>query len=428
MKRSVFAVGLGLFLALPVSAQDFDLTDMAPARPGQAVDTAGVETEGDLVVTSDDKQGVAVAHQQLIDSNTDGVRMIQAGSGIGILSTGTVSYQTYDNMNATLLSKRGAYNQAALMAKKQLIENVQGLELSCENAAEMSIDSIDSGSDSVANVTNSQQEQCVETVKGALSGYVTFDVFDDIDEKMVRVSLISTPKTRSQIRSNRGAVAVTTDPNEIFKQVIADIKNGVLPPVGAKVLTNAETGEVIMIGFGSSIVRANSNQQIARKLKDGAKRQSQTRARSALLGTMQGEEVYWEGSFDDSQVEGSEQFDYADPSLQDPAEVTMLDQERNTFLSQLKMSDEYSTVSQGRLPPGVSNRSFASDDGHWMYTVAVHAPSLEATARQANREMQGNANAQPSDSGQKLNINNGLNDESANPRGASGQVSGADEL
>lgn len=426
MKRS--ALWLALFLSLPVTAQEFDLTDMTPARPGQAVDTSDVSTQGIVVVANDEQQGVAVAHQALMDSDNDGVRLIQVGSGTGILSTGTVSYQTYDNLNATLLSKRGAYTQAALIAKKQLIENMTGLQHACETAAQSALDVIDTGTDSVANTQTALQENCAETVQGALSGYVTYDVFDDTDNKEVRVSLISTPKTRAQIRSNRGAVAVTSDPNGIFKEVVADISRGVLPPVGAKILTHADTGEVVVIGFGSAIVRDNSNRQIANKLKDAAKNQSQTRARSALLATLKGEEVYWQGSFSEEQMEGSQQFEYLDPSLQDPAEVKVLNQERNSFLSQMKMSDGYRAISQGQLPPGVSTRSFNSADGHWMYTVAVYAPSLEATAREASREMQGKAGGQPSNSGRKINTHNGLNENSANPRGASGQVSNADAL
>lgn len=426
MKRSV--LGLALLLSLPADAQDFDLTDMAPARPGNAVDTAGVSSDGTVVQAENDQQGVAVAHQQLMDSNSDGVRLIQVGSGTGILSIGSVGYQTYDNLNATLLSKRGAYTQAAMVAKKQLIENMKGLQQACVNTAQSTLDYIDSGSDSVGNTETQLQEACSSTVEGALSGYVTYDVYDNTEDKEVRVSLISTPKTRAQVRSNRGAVAVTSDPNAIFKEVVADINRGVLPPVGAKVLTHADTGEVVMMGYGSSIIRQNSNRQIARKLKDAAKRQSQTRARSALLATMQGEEVYWEGSSSEDQMEGNQQFEYADPSLQDPAEVKMLDQERNTFINQMKTSDAYATISKGQLPPGVSTRSFGSEDGHWMYTVAVYAPSLEATAREANQQMQGNASGQPSNTGRTISTQNGLNENAANPRGASGQVSNSGSL
>lgn len=427
MKRSLLT--LALLAALPTFAQDFDLTDMTPARPGESVESADVVTKGNVVVGKDEKTAVKAAHQQLVDENQDGIRLVQVGSGTGILSIGSSSYNTYDNMNATLLSKRGAYNQAALIAKKQLIENMNGIEQLCENAVQTSMDVIDTGSDSVANESTAMMENCAESVSGSLSGYVTFDVYDDIDSKSVRVSLISTPKTRAQIRDSHGAVAVTTDPNEVFKQVVADINSGVLPPMGAKILTHADTGEVILMGYGSAIIRDNSNDRVARRLKDAAKRQSQTRARSALLGTMQGDEVYWKGSFSEDQVESTQQFEYGgDPRLEDPTTAKKLDSERTVFLNQLKMSDEYGAVTKGQLPPGVSNRSFASEDGHWMYTVSVYSPSLEAVSREAKREMEAGGTANPSSSGRNIRVYGGQNDEAANPQGASGKVSDEDNL
>jgi hypothetical protein len=419
-------------LAMPVAAEEFSLTDMIPARPGAQV--AGAEqatVSGDVVVAKDTNVAVAVAHQSLIDDDEDGIKMIQVGSGTGILSIGTASYNTYDNMNATLLSKRGAYNQAYLIAKKQLIENMKGVEQRCGNVVTATMDSIDSGVESTVNEQTNMMEACKESVSGSLAGFVTYDVYDNNDDKLVRVSLISTPKTRSQIKGNRGAVAVTSEPNAIFKQVISDVKSGVLPPVGAKVLTNADSGEVIILGYGSAIIRSNKNNKIARKLKGVAKSQSQTRARSALLATMQGEQVYWQGSFDENQMEGTQQFEYDDPNLNDPQQVQVLEEDRNTFLNQLKTSDEYATITKGKLPPGVSVKSFASDDGLWQYSVAVYAPSLEATARQAAKEMAGNNGNTVNGmnrSGRKIKAVGGLNEKAANPQGASGKVASEEEL
>ncbi|ATC88578.1 hypothetical protein [Pseudoalteromonas arctica] len=424
---------LAMVLAMPaIAAEEFSLTDMIPARPGAQV--AGAEqaqVSGDVVVAKDTNVAVAVAHQALIDDDEDGLKMIQVGSGTGILSIGSASYNTYENINATLLSKRGAYNKAYLVAKKQLIENMKGVENQCSNLVSATSDSIDSGAEGAVNEQTTALENCKDSVSGSLAGFVTYDVYDDVEENLVRVSLISTPKTRSQIKGNRGAVAVTTDPNTIFKQVISDVKSGVLPPVGAKVLTNAQTGEVIILGYGSAIIRQNRSKNVARKLKGVAKSQSQTRARSALLATMQGEKVYWQGGFDENQMEGTNQFEYDDPNLNDPQQVKVLEEDRNTFLNQVKSSDEYATISKGKLPPGVSVKSFSSDDNLWQYSVAVYAPSLEATARQAAKEMEGN-NVQTvngvSHHGHKIKAHGGLNEKATNPQGVSGKVSSEKEL
>lgn len=416
-KISLLAAALG-FSAL-AQAQDFDLSDMIPARPGQAA-TSDAVVEGDIVVANDDTTAVQAAHQSLIEANEDGIRLIQVGSGMGILSTGGATYQTYDNMNATLLSKRGAYNQAYLVAKKQLVENMNGIELQCGNLARVTMDVIDTGTDSVANTESQMSENCKESVEGSLAGYVTFDVYDDVDSKHVRVSLISTPKTRAQISLNRGAVTQTSEPNEIFRQVVTDINSGVLPPMGAKVLTDEKTGEVILLGYGSAIIRDNSNARVASRLKDAANRQSQTRARAALLGTLKGEEVYWQGSFDEQQMETSQQFEYADPNLEDPTTAQQLNQDKEAFLNHLTTSDDYGSITRGELPQGVSLRSFTSEDGHWQYSVAVYSPTLEALAAQAadqtEQGIQGRGN-------RRISIFGGVNENAENPQGASGRVS-----
>lgn len=430
MKLNLFT--LTLALSMPAMANDdFDLTDMVPARLGvELANSEQVVVKGDVIIGDNANLAVAVAHQALVENDEDGVKMIQVGSGTGILSIGSISYATYDNLNATLLSKRGAYNQAYLIAKKQLIENMKGVEHQCSNLVSASMDVIDTGVDSAANTQTTMTEACKESVSGSLAGFVTFDVYDNVESNNVRVSLISTPKTRAQVRKKHGAVAVTTDPNSIFKQVVTDIRNGVLPPIGAKILTHAETGEVIVMGYGSAIIRQNKNKIVANKLRSSAKSQSQTRARSALLATMQGEQVYWRGGFDEKQMEGTSQFQYDDPSIQDPQQVKVLENDRETFVNQLKQSDDYSTFAKGKLPAGVSVKSFSSDDGYWQYSVAVYAPSLEATAKQANKEMQmdGRSLNVSDRSGQKIKAVGGVNDNAANPQASSGKVSSKEEL
>jgi hypothetical protein len=419
---------LALALSLPTYASDdFDLTDLIPSEPGKSIPNADTVTvKGDVVIGTDDVSAVAVAHQALIEEEEDGIKMIKVGSGMGILSVGSASYQTFNNHNASLLSKRGAYNKAFLIAKKQFVANMKGVSLICSNVVSASMDIIDSGNESVANTTDTQKEACAESVSGSLAGYVTFDVNDDIDENLVRVSLISTPKTRAQIRQQAGAVAVTTAPNKIFKHIISDLKSGVLPPVGAKVLTNPETNESYVMGFGSSIVRTNKNKAISRKLKTVAKRQSETRARSALLGTLKGEKVYWNGSFDEKQMDKNTQFKY-DPETLDPTQVEALDEEQSTFINQLKTTDDYATLSEGKLPPGVSTKSFISTDGNWQYTVAIYAPSLEKSARIANKEMNSTSKNRVKTT-HKINANGGQNENGKNTRGASGQVSKSGDL
>lgn len=151
---------------------DFDLNDLVPATDApsetQAVNTDDVKEVGDLVVAADPKAAVLVAHQSLIEDEGDGVKMIAVGSGIGILSTGSGSYETYENRNATLLSKRGAYMKAFQIAKKQLVENMEGMSNMCATAINETMDVIDTATEGAANTTSMMSDNCAESVKGAV--------------------------------------------------------------------------------------------------------------------------------------------------------------------------------------------------------------------------------------------------------------------
>ncbi|AXT73692.1 hypothetical protein [Vibrio sp. dhg] len=430
-KKSLLSLVLASAFSTAHASADFDLNDLVPATntaETQAVNTDSVKEVGDVVVAADPKAAVLVAHQSLIEEEGDGVKMIAVGSGIGILSTGSGSYETYENRNATLLSKRAAYMKAFQIAKKQLVENMEGMSNMCATAINETMDIIDTATESTANTTSMMSDNCAESVKGALAGYVTFDVFDDPSENLVRVSLISTPKTREQTKRKVGAITQTTEPNVIFKQIIAELQSGVLPPVGAKVITNAETGESFVLGFGSSIIRDNKNNAVKRKLLNVSKSQAQAKARNGLIAVMQGEQVYWEGGFTENQLEKNEQFEYEPDSI-NPADAKVLAETQHTFLNNMKSADSYKSFASGKVPAGVSVKTFKSHDGDWMLAVAVYAPSLEAAAKQAAAEnKQRVREGQTVGTNHKISTTGGLTDGGNNTQGPSGQVSNANDL
>ncbi|MGR5165928.1 hypothetical protein ACPV5L_01855 [Vibrio astriarenae] len=428
LKKSLLALSLASVFGTASANVDFDLNDLVPATgPNEsvvAIDTDDVKTIGDVVIAQDPAAAVLVAHQSLIEDEGDGIKMITVGSGVGILSSGSGSYESYENRNATLLSKRAAYMKAFQIAKKQLVENMEGMNNMCTTAVTESMDVIDTGTDAAANTTSLTSDSCAESVQGALAGYVTFDVYDNPEDKHVRVSLISTPKTRQQTQRKVGALTQTTNPNDIFKQIVGDLQAGVMPPVGAKVITNPETGESYVLGFGSSILRENKTPSVQRKLASMSKSQAQAKARNGLIAVMQGEQVYWEGSFSEDQLEKNEQFEYPPESI-DPAEAIILADNKHEFINNLKASDSYKSFASGKVPPGVSTKTFKSTDGDWMLAVAVYAPSLEAASAQAGAETkqrvrQGNNH--------KVSTSNGLTNDTSGSQGPSGQVSNANDL
>jgi hypothetical protein len=79
-----------------------------------------------------------------------------------------------------------------------------------------------------------------------------------------------------------------------LNSVIAEIKNGFVPPVGGRIITVPGTGEIAFVGFGSSVVRYNSEKSMQERLKLQAERMAGTRALDALAGILTGDDTAWQ--------------------------------------------------------------------------------------------------------------------------------------
>ncbi len=121
-------------------------------------------------------------------------------------------------------------------------------------------------------------------------------------------------------------------------------------------------------------------------------------------------------------------FEYPPESV-NPADAKVLAEDKHTFMNNIKSFDSYKSFAAGQVPPGVSVKTFKSSDGDWMLAVAVYAPSLEATAKQAAAENKKRVReGQNASSDHKISTTGGLTDGSNNTQGPSGQVSNANDL
>lgn len=463
MKRLSLFVGAAFCLSVAnvfSQAQSLSLDDFVPPVAGGASEpTAAVTAAGTHLSAPDAQNGLAYAYQQLMAGGRNGVEEIAVPSGYAVLSVATEDYRTYENLNATLLSKRSAYARAYARAQKQLVANFEGIKSVCTASTSATLESRDGGAgDNLSVSATSLADQCRESAEGALAGYVLYAVQDNAPaEKTVTVGIASSSKTRNSAQRAGGAVIVADDNRSAWDALMAEITANVVPPFGARIIVNPRTDETTVIGFGSAIVRQNPDAAMARRLSEAAERQAQMRANRALIGFLQGDSVYWEGSFDERQVETAEQFEYVPPEASAPnttlverlsqrlesmmgdaqvsgstsAEIRPLDKTRSGFLNVLKQSDDMRTVTQGQLPPGIKSRSFVDKEGYWAIAISVYAPSLTARATQAGRENR-EAGSVPAPKGPTLPANRpvpgGLDEGALNPQGPSGQVTGKDDL
>lgn len=424
--------------AAPSYAQQLDLNDfIAPVQGGPTV-VSGPIDDGETVHAETMQDGMNYAHNILREDNENGIRVVSTVSGMGTISRASAGYAIYANPNATLLSKRAAYAEAYLEAKKQLVANLNPIRSTCNMALESDLVALDTGMDSAANINRSSTDICDEAVSGMLAAYVVYDVNDDTDNREVSISIATSTKTRNAFLRLNPAVIRSTDPNAAFAYVMNEITSYATPPMGAKLITHPETGEQIVIGFGSSIIRQNSNSNVAKKLKKMSRDQSGMRARNALVAFLRGDDLYWQGGFEEDQIESTEQFVIPVDEQGIVGDPQILNDDRDTFLNVISMGNSYEAVTSGQVPEGVQTKSFESADGNWYFSIAVFSQSARAMAQDNAQENAAAANAidatptplmptQPSNSSGMI-MEGGMLEDGVNPQGPTGQVSDSNDF
>jgi hypothetical protein len=153
------------------------------------------------------------------------------------------------------------------------------------------------------------------------------------------------------------------------------------------------------------------------KMTKMANDQSRLRANNSLVAFLNGSDVYWEGGFDETQLDSDQQFDVPvdkDGNAQAPV---ALDTTRSTFLNMVSQSEEFKAVTGGKLPAGVITKTITSEDGNWSNTIAIYRQSATA---QANGS--GSGASSSAVQGRPIQMDGGVAPGSANPKGPSGSV------
>ena len=187
--------------------------------------------------------------------------------------------------------------------------------------------------------------------------------------------------------------------------MIAEVRSGLVPPVGGRIITMRSTGETAFVGFGSSVLRTSENRSVQAKLNLSGQKIASMRAKDALCGLIIGDKASWEGSVVDSVKDQVQEFESAvadDPlARKDPTAVRKFDQARETFVARLETSDTYRSARKGILPPGVNTKTWFDGDHSWAYGMSVYVPSLTDAAATTGREMRESKILQPVDDGGK---------------------------
>ncbi len=297
---------------------------------------------------------------------------VQTPSGLGAAASASAMYDTAP-AGATPSVRAAALERRRLAAARAHAEALRRLAVLLNGAmvqSEQTIAQATSTGTSTgastgagASATVEQREVIRREVEALLRGAAVYDVQDRPgvagDQGEVVVSVITSPRTRGAGAWTTGGGYTTADVNAAREALIAELRKGVTPPVGGRVLTSPTSGETVWVGFGTSPI---AGPQAA--LRESAQRIAEQRAEASLVALLRGQRIE-----SDAQVEQTlrQAFDLN-------ASVTGSGPSATDLLETVSREDTR-LAAEGRVPPGAGRVSFVDESGSW----AVHAVWYGAT-------------------------------------------------
>lgn len=355
------------------------------------VKRTGNDALGEEVISAKtDADAIKAGNQDLIESD-GGVRFVATGSGVGILAGASADYDTRSkNPNLVLLSQRQAFVRALLKAKTEMSKTLKGSSIEGKTFFSEQMDRLETEDGSMANADASSAESTSEAISTMLKGVIVYDVIDDPDAGFVMVTVLTTPQTQGAMQTSAGnqmtAESLETGLGEVFKQ----IRTGTIPPEGGYTVVAPSNGQIAWVGFGSAIAGKNADKRMTRKFLSAAKATSKLRARKALLSCIKGEEIQAEISESQEMTESIKQFDRTIDEDGNAAEVAK-QQTEYAASAALAFKESGGSTTSGKLPPGVSMKTYVTKDGNWAYSVAVYMAAMTEAAKAAAQQMASNS-------------------------------------
>ena len=406
MRKPIAALMISILASIFISSNaqaQVSADDFLPVVQGGSSEVESPEEVAikDDVVSAETAQdainaAVDVNEKELANGDTleVGAKMVKFGSGIGFVATGAGTYRTMANPVATRISKRKAYVVAFTAAKKNLAEQLNGLTNESQEEIRQSLVNINLPDDEMTNISEDTRESIKQAVDMLLRGFVVHEVDDNDETGVVHVSIVTTPKTRGQLaRPAPGAIEVDTLRDGIT-QVLSEVRTGIVPPVGGRIIMVKATGETAFVGFGSSVVRTSENAAAQAKLNLAAQKIAKARASDSLCGVIIGDRTTWEGTFEDTTKDSVQEFVEFETAIEgDPiatknaTETKKLDTAYDTFVSRVRTDEVFTSARRGVLPPGLQAKTWFDDDKSWAYGLVIYIPSATNAAASTAREI-----------------------------------------
>jgi hypothetical protein len=393
-------LALGSFLA-SASAQAQPTVDdlLAPIQggPREVKEPQKVRVEGNVVSAASAQDAVNAAVQANVKeagaSTTPeiGARWAKFPSGLGVVATGLATYRTMENPTATRLAQRKAYVIAFMRAKTEMAKFLKGVSNDGGEQVRDILAQVALPKEDLANSDINSKEAITQKVERLLRGFVIYEVNDDPKQQLIHVSIVSTPRTQGRLNRPVPSALEADDLRDGLNQVLQEVRTGLVPPVGGRVILVKKTGETAFVGFGSAIVASNKNAALQARLNLDALKVASIRSVDSLCGLIIGDRTSWQGQVSETQkdvIRDFEELKADDPlAKNNPAGVQKLEKARQEFVNKRRTDELLTSARKGILPPGISPRCWYDEDHAWAYAISVYIPSQSRAAAEFGKQM-----------------------------------------
>jgi len=391
-----------------LSADDF----LAEAQGGNTkiAAPADISVKGDVVTAATMQDAANKATELTVKESSNYTEddpafmlITSKKGGVGAIATGRASYATTArNKDAVRLAMRHAYIKAFMEAKKNLTVGFNGLSSEGKTVLVNALRTIVNDDETLKNSKTGLEEVITQWAEGFIKGYEIRQVKDIPEESSIVVTISVNGKSLGKFARTTPAVVESADLKTGLTQVFDEIQKGLVLPAGGRVIMTA-AGDACYVGYGSALIRDDSDPEMRVTLMNDARRIATTRAFDSLTGLVRGDAVIWESGVSEKHVRELKDFEDVignDATAdQSPEGIKKLAERKKAVLTSTETNETTQSIRRGVLPPGISPRTFRDKDNVWYYAVVVYNPSMTQAASDLAKEMQNAVLIPPGGSG-----------------------------
>ena len=290
-----------------------------------------------------------------------GCRQIRFGSeGFGWVATGVAKVMATDNPVAARRLRREARFQAFMDARARLSGCLRTLTSEAQQRITERLEQNDAIRLALINLAATDQERREQALAILVRGFVAYAVDEDTDGQVIRVHLVTTPRTAVQLTRPIATAMEAASLREGLKQLQAEVAGGLIPPAGNRLIVVNATGELALVGYAINLIGAHPDPAAQDKLRADAEKIATVRATEALSGLAAGDDTVWQSGLDEASRDeiraAASGYEDTEPSAR------RFEQIRDLILTAIKDDAGMLALREGRLPSAAMVKRFSGED------------------------------------------------------------------